>query len=73
MGDAGKTIIIKGGSVGLIFDPTSFERDSMDPYVHTNKHAKITRIVVENMAGGVEYDTGYCQEGLQSVVMVAYE
>ena len=60
-GDGGD-IIIKGGSVDLIYNETYYPRDSKDPQRHTNSRGKITRIII---TGDVTYDSGEFPDGLQ--------
>jgi hypothetical protein len=60
-GDGGD-IIIKGGSVDLIYDESYYPRDSEKPTKHANSNRKITRIVI---TGEVTYDSGEFPDGLK--------
>jgi hypothetical protein len=58
----GGDIIIKGGSVDLIYDENVYPRDPENPNNHTNSIRKITRIVI---TGDLTYDSGEFPEGLK--------
>lgn len=58
----GGDIIIKGGSVDLIYEEIAYPRDPENPNRHTNPNRKITRIVI---TGDVTYDSGEFPEGLR--------
>lgn len=58
----GADIIIKGGSVDLIYDETYYPCDPENPKKHTNSNGKLTRIVI---TGDVTYDSGEYPNGLQ--------
>ncbi|HEV7680594.1 MAG TPA: hypothetical protein VGO68_00610 [Pyrinomonadaceae bacterium] len=60
-GDGGD-IIIKSGSVDLIYDETYYPTDPENPNIHTNSNGKIIRIVI---TGDVNYDSGECLDGLE--------
>jgi hypothetical protein len=54
-------IIIKGGSVEVIFDSELYPEDPKNPGSHKNPNRKITRIVI---SGDISYDSGVHPEGL---------
>jgi hypothetical protein len=57
----GGDIIIKGGSVAVIYDEGVYLQDSADRKKHSNAAKKITRIVI---SGDLTYDSGEFPEGL---------
>ena len=63
-GDGGD-IIIKGGSVDLLYDEAVYPRYPEDPKRHTNADKKITRIVI---TGDIDFDSGDCPEGLRCTI-----
>jgi hypothetical protein len=70
MGDSGGTlIVIKGGSVSLVFDENIYPKDPADPMVHGNRRLKITRVVIQSM-GGANYDSGEFPEGLMASIII---
>jgi hypothetical protein len=58
---SGDDIIIKGGSVDLIYDESRYPSDPKDPSSHKNENRKITRVVI---TGGIVFDSGDHPEGL---------
>ncbi len=42
----GQTIIIKGGSVEVVYDAGTYPVDPSDPKRHVNKDLKITQVVI---------------------------
>jgi hypothetical protein len=64
MGDTGGDIIIKGGSVELIFAESLYSRTA-DPSLYQCPGRKITRIVI---TGDIEFDSGDYPEGLRCEV-----
>ena len=54
-------IIIKGGSVEVIFEESLYPKTTGDPIVHQNNSRKITRIVI---TGDISFDSGDHPEGL---------
>jgi len=61
-------IIIKGGSVEVIFDGLLYPVDLSDPVSHKSATRKITRIVI---TGDVSFDSGVRSEGLRCEVRVS--
>jgi hypothetical protein len=61
-------IIIKGGSVEVVFDGLLYPVDLQDPVSHKNANRKITRIVI---TGDVSFDSGVHTEGLRCEVKVS--
>ena len=57
----GGDIIIKGGSVELIYDEAVYLRNSVNLKSHGNSDRKITRIVI---SGDLTYDSGEFPSGL---------
>ena len=56
----GGDIIIKGGSVDLIFDERLYPKASNDPSSYTNPDRKITRVLI---TGDISFDSGEKPEG----------
>jgi hypothetical protein len=65
MSDGGGDIIIKGGSVDLLYDESVYEKDPSDPKSHKNSTRKITRVVI---TGDITYDSGDHPEGLRCTI-----
>jgi hypothetical protein len=65
MGSGSGDIIIKGGSVEVVFDGLLYPVDLQDPLSHKNANRKITRIVI---SGDVSFDSGVHTEGLRCEV-----
>jgi hypothetical protein len=65
MGSGSGDIIIKGGSVEVVFDGLLYPVDLQDPVSHKNANRKITRIVI---TGDVSFDSGVHPEGLRCEV-----
>jgi hypothetical protein len=61
----GSDIIIKGGSVEVVFDGLLYPVDLQDPVSHKNATRKITRIVI---TGDISFDSGVRPEGLHCEV-----
>ena len=57
----GGDIIIKGGSVDLIYDESVYPQNSEDRKRHSNATKKITRIVI---TGDLTYDSGEFPDGV---------
>lgn len=68
MSDTSGDIIIKGGSVDLNFDETTYPKDNGDPKSHKNANKKITRVTISG--GGLEYDSGDQPSGLSCTIKV---
>ena len=64
MGDQGGDIIIKGGSVELIFAESLYAKTA-DPIVYKCPGRKLTRIVI---TGDIDFDSGDHPEGLRCEV-----
>jgi hypothetical protein len=62
MSDGSGDIIIKGGSVDLIYNESVYPKDPRDPKSHKAADKKITRIVI---TGEISFDSGDYPEGLQ--------
>ena len=60
-------IIIKGGSIDLIFDSAVYPQDPPDPRSHRNPSKKISRIVI---TGDISFDTGDHPSGLSCMITV---
>jgi hypothetical protein len=69
MSDTGSDIIIKGGSVDLSYDETTYPKDSTDPKSHRNANKKITRVTISG--GGLDYDSGEHQGGVSCTIKVS--
>jgi hypothetical protein len=63
MGDGGGDIIIKGGSVELNFNDSVYQRVLNDPSTYRNQNRQISRVLVEDQEGKVQFDSGE-QSGL---------
>jgi hypothetical protein len=59
---SGGDIIIKGGSVDLVFDESLYPKNPNDPGSHRNDNRKITRVVI---TGDISFDSGDHPEGLR--------
>lgn len=70
MSDSGGDIIIKGGSVQLHFDSAQYTKDPSDPRKHSNLNKRITRIVIDDGAGGIQYDSGDHPDALKWTIKV---
>ena len=57
----GADIIIKGGSVELVYDETVYPQNPTDRERHSNPNKKITRIVI---TGDLTYDSGEFPDGV---------
>lgn len=55
-------IIIKGGSVDLVYNEDLYPKNAKDPHSHLNERGKITRVVI---TGDISYDSGDYPEGLR--------
>lgn len=71
MSDGGGEIIIKGGSVELLFNDTIYKKNNGDPRKHENASRKITRIVVLDEESGEKFDSGDNQGGLNWTVTIS--
>ena len=60
-------IIIKGGSIDLIFDSAVYPPNPPDSNSHTNPNKKISRIVI---TGEIDFDTGDHPRGLNCMITV---
>ena len=58
-------IIIKGGSVEVIFDGALYPANPKDPSSHQNDTRKVTRVVI---TGDISFDSGDHPEGLRCEV-----
>ena len=70
MADTDNDIVVKGGSVELIYDETRYPKKTGDLKVRHNKEVKINRIIVKDEADAVVYDTQAHPEGLLFTVEV---
>jgi hypothetical protein len=70
MGDSGTDIIVKGGSVQLLFDTALYQPDPNDPNRRHHDDRKITRIRVEDRDGTSLFDKS-SDEGLMWTVTVS--
>lgn len=71
MSDGGGEIIIKGGSVNVVFDESVYKKDPNDPKKHENANRKITKIVIVDENGGERFNSGDNQGGLKWTVTVS--
>jgi hypothetical protein len=62
MSDGSGDIIIKAGSVNLIYDESVYPKDPRDPKSHLAATKKVTRIVI---TGEISFDSGDYPQGLQ--------
>jgi hypothetical protein len=66
----GGDIIIKGGSVDLIFDDNVYPAHSADSRSHINRDQSITRIVIVGEDGSTDFDSGDNPQGLRCLVTI---
>ena len=71
MSDGGGEIIIKGGSVNVVFDESVYKKDPSDPKKHENANRKITNIVIVDENGGERFNSGDNQGGLKWTITVS--
>ena len=57
MGEGSGEIIIKGGSVELNFDDGIYQKVPTDPGTYRNQNRQITRVLVEDQEGKVQFDS----------------
>ncbi len=62
-GDGGE-IIIKGGSVKVVYNDGIYPQDSANPNEHKNAKNKITRVLITDDDDGVVFDSGDHPGGL---------
>ncbi len=69
MGDSGSDIIIKGGSVELTYDPTTYTTDpGIDPKTWKNSNKKMIQILITDDNDETVYDSGEQQQGLKYTI-----
>lgn len=56
-------IIVKGGSVKLLFDGSLYQKDSNDLKTHKHEGRKITRVLVEDESGASLFDREVNEDG----------
>ena len=66
----GGDIIIKGGSVDLIFDDSVYLPNPQDRKSHTTSTQRITRVVITGDMGDVDFDSGEHPQGLRCMITV---
>lgn len=71
MSDAGGDIIIKGGSVQLLFDRTLYQSDPSDMSRHSSASMEIRRIRVVDEKGDSVFDSGDHTEALKWKIEVS--
>jgi hypothetical protein len=64
-------IVIRGGSVELVFDDGLYERDPKDPHRLRTANRKITKIVIVDDNGTQQYDSGENPNGLKWTITVS--
>lgn len=62
MANGTDTIIIRGGSADVEFNPAKFPVDPTNPRKHGNASLKITRVVI---TGDISFDSGDVPGGLK--------
>ena len=67
----GGTIIIKCGSVELIFDNTLYTQRTDDPSSYKNDYRKIINVQVQDGEGKLRYDSGADEDGLDWTITVS--
>jgi hypothetical protein len=70
MSDGAGEIIIKGGSVELFFNDTTYPKVNGDPKKHENRDRRITSIVVVDENGNEKLNSGDNPGGLKWTVTV---
>lgn len=60
-------IIIKSGSVSLMFDDKVFVKDLSNPTVYSNGAVTVRRVLIDGPDGGVDYP---CKDGLIVVTIM---
>ena len=63
-------IVVKGGSVSLMFDGTILRKSNFDPNVYSNGQVRVTRVQVTDPTG-ILFDHR-CEEGM-IVINIEYE
>ena len=72
MSDGSGEIIIKGGSVQVVFDTGLFVKEAnTDPALHKHESRKITRVKVEDENEKLQFDSGLSGEGLRWTITVS--
>ena len=71
--NGGGEIIIRGGSVNLIFDEGIYQKSPADPNRHENANRKIVKISIFDESGSAIYDSGDSQNGLKWTINVSTE
>lgn len=71
MGEGSGEIVVKGGSVHVIFDNSLYLRDSNDPSAHKHEGRKITRIRVQDEKGQSVFDSDVNKDGLNWTITVS--
>jgi hypothetical protein len=69
MGEGTGEIIIKGGSVALIFDDGIYQKASVDPSTYVSPTRRITRVLVTDEAGRIQLDSGVNTGLLWSIIV----
>lgn len=73
MSDTGD-IVVKGGSVEVIFDTNVFAKDNGDRKLHKHYGRQITRILVTDQSGNVEYDSAETKKSVgKHIVRISTE
>jgi hypothetical protein len=67
----GGAIIIKCGSVELIFDNTLYTQRTTDPSSYKNDYRKIINVQVQDGEGKLRYDSGANEDGLDWTITVS--
>lgn len=71
MAEGGGAIIIKGGSVQLIFDNSLYQQESGDPSSYKDDSRKIVNVQVQDGDGKLRYDSGADDDGLDWTITVS--
>ena len=67
MGDS-SDIIIKGGSVELVFDDTIFHKEVNDPKIRKAREMKITQVIITG--GGMDWSSPEFPQGSDCTIRV---
>jgi hypothetical protein len=69
--NGGGDIIIRGGSVDLIFDEGIYQKSPANPKRHENANRKIVKILILDENGSAKFDSGDSQNGLKWTITVS--
>jgi len=68
MGDTSSDIIIKGGSVELVFDDTIYSKETNDPKMRKARDMKITQVIITG--GGMDWTSPEFPQGSNCTIRI---